>query len=65
MHSNTQVTAPLGIDSHGSCKVPNSVFDLSSELFAKGKSLDRSRYAPLANELMAAGGRSQGKLTRR
>jgi hypothetical protein len=44
---------------------PQLGFDLGSELFAKGKSLDRSRYAPLANELMAAGGRSQGKLTRR
>jgi hypothetical protein len=38
---------------------------LGAEMFARGKSLDRSRFAPLANELLAAAGRGQEKLTNR
>lgn len=43
-------------------KRPQIGAELGSELFARGKALDRKRYAPLANELLAAAGRGQERL---
>jgi hypothetical protein len=38
---------------------------LGRELFERGRALDRTRYAPVANELFAAAGRSQESSTTR